>query len=80
MAEIDCPLEADSVVYLDYEQAPIYIEDLNLPMRKSVREMDHQRDIREGVIFQCEKGYFAGFRGIPIILRFLSKGVHNFIY
>lgn len=48
---------------LDYEPAPIYIENWNLPMRKGVREMDHQRGIREGVIFQCEQGYFAGFRG-----------------
>ncbi len=48
---------------LDYEPAPIYIENRNLPMRKGVREMDHQRGIREGVILQCERGYFAGFRG-----------------
>ena len=48
---------------LDYEPAPIYIENRNLPTRKGVKEMDHVLGIREGLILQCERGYFAGFRG-----------------
>jgi predicted dehydrogenase len=48
---------------LDYDPAPIFIEDRNLPTKTGAKWMDHVRDIREGVIFQCEHGYFAGFRG-----------------
>lgn len=48
---------------LDYEPAPIIIENRNLPTKAGVRQMDHTRGIREGVIFQCENGYFAGLRG-----------------
>ncbi len=47
----------------DYKPAPIYIENRNLPARTGVKEMDHLRGIREGLILQCENGYFAGFRG-----------------
>jgi hypothetical protein len=48
---------------LDYAPAPILVENRNLPTRKGVEWMDNLREIREGVIFQCEDGYFAGFRG-----------------
>ena len=51
------------VTILDYGSAPIIIENRNLPMGKGVRGMDHVRGIREGVVLQCEHGYFAGFRG-----------------
>jgi hypothetical protein len=47
---------------LDYEPAPIIIENRNLPTRKGERSMDQLKGVREGVIFQCEHGYFAGFR------------------
>ena len=48
---------------LDYQPAPIFIENRNLPAKKGDRAMDHLRGIREGVILECEDGYFAGFRG-----------------
>jgi len=48
---------------LDYKPAPIYIENRNLPMRPGAKEMDQLLGIREGLILQCEGGYFAGLRG-----------------
>jgi len=48
---------------LDYKSAPIIIENRNLPSKKGERVMDQLKGVREGVIFQCEGGYFAGFRG-----------------
>jgi predicted dehydrogenase len=48
---------------LDYEPAPIIIENRNLPAKKGQRAMDQLKGVREGIIFQCEHGYFAGFRG-----------------
>jgi predicted dehydrogenase len=48
---------------LAYEPAPIYIENRNLPMRPGMKEMDQLLGIREGLILQCEGGYFAGLRG-----------------
>jgi predicted dehydrogenase len=47
---------------LDYEPAPIIIENRNLPTSKGQRSMDQLKGVREGVIFQCEHGYFGGFR------------------
>jgi predicted dehydrogenase len=47
---------------LDYDGLPVIIEDRNLPTKSGVNQMDHVRGIREGVIVQCEHGYFAGFR------------------
>lgn len=48
---------------LDYAAAPIVVEIRNLPTRTGVKWMDNMRGVREGLIFQCEHGYFAGFRG-----------------
>lgn len=48
---------------LDYKPAPIFIENRNLPTRKDAKSMDQILGVREGIIFQCENGYFAGFRG-----------------
>lgn len=48
---------------LDYAGAPILIEDRNLPTRRGTNALDHYRGIREGIILQCEDGYFAGLRG-----------------
>ena len=48
---------------LDYQPAPILVENRNLPTEKGRDAMDQQRGIREGVILQCEHGYFAGLRG-----------------
>jgi hypothetical protein len=48
---------------LDYEGAPIFIENRNLPMRPGVKETDHLLGVRQGFILQCEGGYFAGLKG-----------------
>lgn len=48
---------------LDYGAAPIIIENRNLSMKKGTDAMDNIRGIREGVILQCEHGFFAGFKG-----------------
>ena len=48
---------------LDYKPAPIVIENRNLPAKKGTKSMDQIRGVREGIIFKCENGYFAGFRG-----------------
>ena len=47
---------------LDYDEAPIVIEDRNLPDKKGSRNLDHVLGVREGVIVYCEGGYFAGLR------------------
>ena len=47
----------------EYEDAPIFIETRNLPMKKDLRAMDHLRGVRMGNIIQCQDGYFAGGRG-----------------
>ena len=47
---------------LDYEEAPIVIEDRNLGDKKGSRNLDHVLGVREGVIVYCEGGYFAGLR------------------
>lgn len=48
---------------LDYSKAPIIIENRNLPKQKGIKALDHYRQVREGIILQCEGGYFAGLRG-----------------
>lgn len=47
---------------LDYDDAPIVIEDRNLGDKKGSRNLDHVLGVREGVIVYCEGGYFAGLR------------------
>ena len=47
---------------LDYKPAPIIVENRNLPAKKGQRAMDQVKGVREGIVFQCEHGYFAGFR------------------
>ena len=47
---------------LDYDDAPIVIEDRNLGEKKGSRNLDHVLGVREGVIVYCEGGYFAGLR------------------
>jgi predicted dehydrogenase len=41
---------------------PVVIENRNLPGSKGGTQRDHVRSVREGVIIQCEHGYFAGLR------------------
>lgn len=47
----------------DYPEIPIIMENRGLPMKPGTRTMDNCRGIREGVIVQCEHGYFAGYHG-----------------
>ncbi len=48
------------IVFLDYEPAPIIFEVRGLPRAKGDPAMDAFRDIRAGVVVQCEHGYLAG--------------------
>jgi predicted dehydrogenase len=48
---------------LDYESAPIIIENRNLPSEAGANAMDQLLGVREGIILRCENGYFAGLRG-----------------
>ncbi len=50
------------LTFLEYDSAPILIENRNLPMRKGANGMDHVKGVREGILLYCEQGYFAGFR------------------
>ena len=47
----------------DYPEIPIIMENRGLPMKPGVNAMDHLRGIREGVVVQCEDGYYAGYHG-----------------
>ncbi len=47
----------------DYPEIPIILENRGLPMKPDIRAMDNLRGIREGVVVQCEGGYFAGYNG-----------------
>jgi len=47
----------------DYPEIPIIMENRGLPMKPGVNAMDHMRGIREGVVVQCEDGYYAGYHG-----------------
>ncbi len=47
----------------DYPEIPIIMENRGLPMKPGVNAMDHLRGIREGVVVQCENGYYAGYHG-----------------
>jgi len=64
---------------LDYEPAPIVIENRNLPAKKGVRGMDQLKGVREGIIFQCEQGYFAGFRGGGWVYDNQGKRIKQFV-
>ena len=64
---------------LDYKPAPIVIENRNLPTAKGVRAMDQLKGVREGIIFQCENGYFAGFRGGGWVYDNNGKKIKQFV-
>mgnify|MGYP006283843425 FL=1 len=64
---------------LDYPDAPILIEDRNLPTRRGTNALDHYRGIREGVILQCENGYFAGLRGGGWVYDENGKKIKQFV-
>ena len=48
---------------LDYVGAPVIVENRNLPQKKGAKAMDQLRGLRDGVVLQCEHGFFAGMRG-----------------
>lgn len=64
---------------LDYKPAPIIVENRNLPARKGQRAMDQVKGVREGIIFQCEHGYFAGFRAGGWVFDNNGKKIKQFV-
>jgi len=64
---------------LDYPGAPIIIENRNLPTRRGTNALDHYREVREGVILQCEHGYFAGLRGGGWAYDLQGKKIKQFV-
>ena len=64
---------------LDYPGAPILIENRNLPKQKGKRALDLFRQVREGIIFQCEGGYFAGLRGGGSVYDTQGKRIKQFV-
>jgi predicted dehydrogenase len=76
------------IVFLDYQPAPIIFEVRGLPRAKGDSVMDDYRGIRDGLVVQCENGYFAGGDGGwaydnagKKIKQFVGSGGHhaNFI-
>jgi predicted dehydrogenase len=51
------------IVLLDYKPVPIIFEVRGLPRAKGDSVMDNYRGIRDGLVVQCENGYFAGGDG-----------------
>lgn len=47
----------------DYEKIPLFFEARALPAKPGVRYQDPYRNIRNGVIVQCEGGYYSGYAG-----------------
>jgi predicted dehydrogenase len=64
---------------LDYDEAPIVIENRNLGDRKGSRNLDHVRGVREGIILTCEGGYFAGLRAGGWVYDNDGKKVKQFV-
>lgn len=63
---------------LNYGSAPIIIENRNLPRAAGARTVDQCRGIREGLIIQCEHGYFAGMRGGGVAFDNEAKPIRKF--
>jgi len=64
---------------LDYDDAPIVIEDRNLGDKKGSRNLDHVLGVREGVIVYCEGGYFAGLRAGGWVYDNDGKKIKQFV-
>ena len=64
---------------LDYPGAPIVIENRNLPRQKGIKALDHFRQVKEGIILQCEGGYFAGLRGGGSVYDAQGKRIKQFV-
>lgn len=48
---------------LDFPAAPLYFENRGLSAKPGVRYADQFRGLRDGVVVQCEHGYYAGYYG-----------------
>jgi predicted dehydrogenase len=51
------------VAFYDYQPAPILIEIRNLPENSGSRTSDHYKGTREGIVVECEHGYYVGLDG-----------------
>ena len=51
------------VTVFDYAGAPVILENRVLPAKPGVKYMDHRYGVRQGVVVQCENGYYAGRYG-----------------
>jgi predicted dehydrogenase len=51
------------VTIFDYDGLPFLFENRGLPAKPGVRYQDQVRGLRQGLIVQCEGGYYAGDRG-----------------
>ena len=51
------------VTVFDYAGAPLILENRVLPAKPGVQYMDHRHGVRQGVVVQCENGYYAGRYG-----------------
>jgi predicted dehydrogenase len=51
------------VTIFDYDGLPLLFENRGLPAKPGVRYLDQLRGLRQGLIVQCEGGYYAGDRG-----------------
>ncbi|HNT35763.1 MAG TPA: Gfo/Idh/MocA family oxidoreductase [bacterium] len=61
--EDDAETPNTQVAILDYEPAPIIFEVRGLYRKASDKAMDHYRNIRVGLVVECEDGYYAGGGG-----------------
>ncbi|MCR6657622.1 MAG: Gfo/Idh/MocA family oxidoreductase [Opitutus sp.] len=51
------------ITVLDYPDVPMIFENRGLPAKPGVNYFDHVRGCREGIVVQCENGYFTGYHG-----------------
>lgn len=61
--EDDAETPNTHVAILDYEPAPIIFEVRGMYRKVDDKSMDHYRNIRVGLVVECEDGYFAGGGG-----------------
>lgn len=64
---------------LDYDEAPVVVENRNLGEKKGSRNLDHVRGVREGIILSYEGGYFAGLRAGGWVYDNDGKKVKQFV-
>jgi predicted dehydrogenase len=64
---------------LDYDEAPVVVENRNLGDKKGSRNLDHVLGVREGIILTYEGGYFAGLRAGGWIYDTNGKRIKQFV-